>query len=412
VRILHVLDHSLPLQSGYAFRTAAILREQRRQGFETVQLTTPRQHPGAAKEEDVGDLRFFRTPLAARGVDGLPVVRYMREMAATARRIVALVEQSAPDVIQAHSPVLNALPAMRAARRFGIPFVYEVRTLWEESGVSRGSTREGSARHRASRGLESWVLRRADHVTTICDGLRSEIVARGVPVERITVIPNAVDVESFTFGAAPDLALREKLGLTGRRVLGFAGSFSAYEGLDVLLDAVARLVPRRPDLAVLLLGGGAQEAALRERVASLALSDRVVFTGRVPHAEVQRYYDLVDVLVYPRRSIRLTELVTPLKPLEAMARGRILIASDVGGHRELVRHGETGFLCRAGDADALATAVQSVLAVESSWPQIARQARAFVETERTWPASVRGYRDVYSSLAASRQSLSGVPRRA
>jgi glycosyltransferase involved in cell wall biosynthesis len=132
----------------------------------------------------------------------------------------------------------------------------------------------------------------------------------------------------------------------------------------------------------------------------------------VPHGEVQDYYGLIDLLVYPRHSQRLTDLVTPLKPLEAMARGRILIASDVGGHRELVRHGETGFLCRAGDADALATAVQSVLAVESSWPQIARQARAFVETERTWPASVRGYRDVYSSLAASRQSLSGVPRRA
>jgi PEP-CTERM/exosortase A-associated glycosyltransferase len=412
MRILHVLDHSLPLHSGYAFRSAAILREQRRQGLETLQLTTPRQHRGSATEEDVGDLHFLRTPLATRSVDRLPVVRYVREMAATRRRIAALVEQAAPDVIQAHSPVLNAIPAMRAARRSGIPFVYEVRTLWEESGVSRGATSAGSARYRASRALETWILRRADHVTTICEGLRSEIVARGVPGERVTVIPNAVDTESFAFGATPDPALRAKLGLTGRRVLGFAGSFSAYEGLDVLLDAVARLAPRRSDLAVLLLGGGAQETALRERAAAPDLAGRVVFTGRVPHAEVQRYYDLVDVLVYPRRSIRLTELVTPLKPLEAMARGRILIASDVGGHRELVRHGETGFLCRAGDPDALARAIESVLDAEASWPRIARQARAFVETERTWASSVRRYRDVYASLGARRQPMPGEPREA
>ena len=400
MRILHVLDHSLPLHSGYAFRTAAILREQRLQGLETLQLTTPRQNDSSAMEEDVDGLHFHRTPLAARNVDSLPGVRYLREMAATERRIAALVRQSKPDVIQAHSPVLNAIPAMRAARRFHLPFVYEVRTLWEDSAVERGATSVGSGRYRATRGLETWVLRRADHVTPICEGLRREIVARGVAAERVTVIPNAVDTASFAFGSRPDPALRAKLGLADRRVLGYAGSFSAYEGLDLLLDAVTRLLPRRSDLAVLLLGGGAQESTLRERAASLGLSDRVVFTGRIPHAEVQRYYDLIDVLVYPRRRSRLTDLVTPLKPLEAMAQGRILIASDVGGHRELVRDGETGYLCRAGDAPALAGAIEKVFGDEPTWPRIARQARAYVEAERTWSASVGRYRHVYSSLVS------------
>ena len=411
MRILHVLDHSLPLHSGYAFRTAAILREQHRLGLETLQLTTPRQNDADAMEEDADGLHFLRTPLARRNVDSLPGARYVREMVATQQRIAGVIGQSAPDVIQAHSPVLNAIPAMRAARRFGLPFVYEVRTLWEDSAVDHGVTRPGSARYRATRGLETWTLRHADHVTTICEGLRSEIVNRGVAAERVTVIPNAVDTQSFAFGAVADPALRASLGLAGRRVLGFAGSFHPYEGLDILLDAVARLVPHRPELAVLLLGGGSQEAALRARTAALGLSERVVFTGRVPHAEVQRYYELVDVLVYPRRPSRLTELVTPLKPLEAMAQGRILVASDVGGHRELVRHGETGFLCRAGDADALASAIENVLDQEASWPRIARQARRFVETERTWIASVRRYRDVYSSLVPQKRPLP-VPRRA
>lgn len=418
MRILHVLDHSLPLHSGYAFRTAAILREQRAQGFETLQLTTPRQNGSSATEEDADSLRFHRTPLAAGGADALPGGRYLREMAATARRLDDLVTQWRPDVVHAHSPVLNALPALRVARRHGLPVVYEVRALWEDAAVDHGTTREGSLRYRASRALETRVLRRADHVTTICEGLRGEIVARGVAPGRVTVVPNAVDPHEFTFGATPDAALRAKLGLAGRRVIGFAGSFYGYEGLDLLVEAFARLVSVRSELSLLLVGGGPQDAALRAQAASLGLASRVVFTGRVPHNDVQRYYELIDVLAYPRRSMRLTELVTPLKPLEAMAQGRMFVASDVGGHRELVRHGETGFLCRAGDAAALAAQIAAVLDDEPSWPRMAAEARRFIDSERTWAASVRRYRDVYAAVTAGSRSATTtvagapVPRRA
>jgi len=195
-----------------------------------------------------------------------------------------------------------------------------------------------------------------------------------------------------------DAQLRTSLGLAGKTVLGFAGSFYGYEGLDVLLDAFARLAARDPALGLLLLGGGPQEAALRERASRLGVSERVVFTGRVPHQEVARYYDLLDALVYPRRSIRLTELVTPLKPLEAMAQGRIVLASDVGGHRELVRDGETGFLFPAGDADALAQAIATALERRADWLRIAANARRFVEAERNWAASVARYEPVYARL--------------
>ena len=399
MRILHVLDHSLPLHSGYAFRTAAILREQRAQGYDTLQVTTPRQHPGEALVDDVDGLRFHRTRLEAGAGTALPGMRYFREIAATARRIDELVQEFEPDVLHAHSPVLNAIPALRVARRRGLPLVYEVRALWEDAAVDHGTTRERSVRYRASRALETWALRRADHVTTICEGLRGEIVARGVAPGRVTVIPNAVDPGEFTFGAAPDEALRAKLGLVGRRVIGFAGSFYGYEGLDLLVGAFAKLAPRHPTLTLMLVGGGPQEQALRAQVAALGLDARVIFTGRVPHGEVQRYYELIDVLAYPRRSIRLTELVTPLKPLEAMAQGRMFVASDVGGHRELVRDGETGFLFKAGDVDALAARIAAVLDGEASWPRVAREGRRFVERERTWSVSVRRYARAYAAAA-------------
>lgn len=405
MRILHVFDHSLPLHSGYTFRSAAILREQRVQGYETVQLTTPRQHASSALIEEVEGLRFHRTSLPASGTDALPGARYLREIEATVRRIDELVDGFSPDVVHAHSPVLDAIPALRVARRRGLPLVYEVRALWEDAAVDHGTTREGGLRYRASRTLETWALRRADHVTTICEGLRGEIVARGVAPERVTVIPNAVDPREFTFGVIPDEALRRKLGLAGRRVIGFAGSFYGYEGLDLLVEAFGELAGQLPELMLMLVGGGPQEQSLRKQVAALGLDSRVIFAGRVPHAEVQRYYELIDVLAYPRRSMRLTELVTPLKPLEAMAQGRMFVASDVGGHRELVRDGVTGFLCNADDPTALAKRIGEVFDRETTWPVIAAQGRQFVERERTWRASTLRYENVYANVVRRRAAL-------
>jgi hypothetical protein len=395
LRVLHVLDHSLPLHSGYTFRTASILREQRKLGWETFHVTTPKQGVGTALKEEADGWTFYRTPSTDQ--DGL-----VAQMRLTAARLDELVREIKPDIIHPHSPVLNALPALWVGRKHKIPVVYEMRASWEDAAVDHGTTSEGSLRYRISRGLESFALRRADQVTTICEGLRKDILSRGVPDERVTVIPNAVDVATFTFGAEPDPALRTALGLDGKTVLGFAGSFYGYEGLDLLIDAAHKLVPTHPELRVLLVGGGPQDANLKAQVARLGLSDRVIFTGRVPHAEVQRYYELIDVLAYPRLPIRLTELVTPLKPLEAMAQGRMFVASDVGGHKELIRHGETGFLFRAGDVNALAKSIDDVLSRRDLWPAIRAEARRFVEVERTWATSVSRYREVYRRALASR----------
>ncbi|MHB1200800.1 MAG: TIGR04063 family PEP-CTERM/XrtA system glycosyltransferase [Polaromonas sp.] len=388
LRILHVLDHSVPLHSGYTFRTLSILREQRKLGWDTVHLTTPKQGPTASPQDIVDGLTFYRTP----SVEGAGLLTQMR---LTARRLREVIRMTKPDVIHAHSPVLNALPSLWVGRRQRLPVVYEMRASWEDAAVDHGSTVEGSLRYRLSRALETFALRQADQITTICEGLRGDIAVRGIPDGRITVIPNAVDASVFRFGVKADPDLRHSLGLDGATVIGFAGSFYGYEGLDLLLEAARRMLARHPDLRVLLVGGGPQENNLKAQAVAAGLQDRVIFAGRVAHAEVQRYYELIDVLAYPRLPIRLTELVTPLKPLEAMAQGRMLVASDVGGHRELIRHGETGFLFRAGDADALEKAIDNVLAQRAMWPQICLQARRFVESERTWAGSVARYREVY-----------------
>ena len=395
LKVLHVLDHSIPLHSGYTFRTLAILREQARRGWQTLQLTTPKQGATTVREEVVDGLRLLRTP----GPAGVGLAGQMRR---TAARIAEVVDAEQPDLVHAHSPVLNALPALwvRLARR--LPVVYEVRASWEDAAVDHGTTAEGSLRYRASRALETFALRHADQVTTICEGLRGDIAGRGIDAAKVTVIPNAVDVAGFPFDAPPDVELRRRLGFDGCTVIGFAGSFYGYEGLHLLVDAFAQLLPAQPGLRLLLVGGGPQEAALRRQVDAAGIAPQVVFAGRVPHAEVQRYYGLIDVLAYPRLPIRLTELVTPLKPLEAMAQGRVFVASDVGGHRELVRDGQTGYLCPAGDADALARALARTLQRRDEWPALRARARRYVEHERTWAASVARYADVYRRALAAR----------
>ncbi|TAM42347.1 MAG: glycosyltransferase, exosortase A system-associated [Burkholderiaceae bacterium] len=396
MRILHVLDHSIPLHSGYTFRTLSILREQRKLGWETFHLTSPKQVDCDMLEEDIDGWHFFRTTaVPASGIPGLGQIALMRKLE---RRLQQVAEQVRPDVIHAHSPVLNALPALRVGKRLGIPVVYEVRAFWEDAAVDHGTTSDGSLRYRVTRWLETRALKRAHHVFTICEGLRSDIVGRGVPAAKVTVIPNAVDIESFEPGGQPDAELKTRLGLDGASVIGFIGSFYAYEGLDLLLDALPGILLRCPAVRVLLVGGGPQDAALKAHSQRLGVTDKVVFTGRVPHTEVHRYYDLLDVLVYPRYSMRLTELVTPLKPLEAMAQGRLLVASDVGGHKELIRHGETGMLFKAGNAEALTQTVVDLLAGQSSWAAMRAAGRRFAEGNRNWTASVANYRSVYAGL--------------
>jgi PEP-CTERM/exosortase A-associated glycosyltransferase len=247
-------------------------------------------------------------------------------------------------------------------------------------------------------------MRRADAVTVICEGLARDVSARGVPSEKVTIIPNAVDRNAFSGRGRRDPDLVEKLGLAGRTVIGFFGSFYFYEGLHLLLRAVPQLRRRDPEIAVLLAGGGPEDANLRKLATDLGLESVVIFAGRIPHADIQRYYDLVDLLVFPRLSMRLTELVTPLKPLEAMAQERVVVASDVGGHRELVRDRDTGYLFPPGDPRHVAEGIFAALDDRASWKLVQERALRFVDTERSWAHSVARYGPVYDRLTHGRSS--------
>ena len=407
MRILHILDHGLPLQSGYTFRTRAILKAQMARGWRVAAVTGPRHGATAAAAETVDGIDFYRTEPTHPSFT--PFSEW-REISAFADRIDAAIDGFAPDILHAHSPVLNALAALRIARRRKLPLLYEIRAFWEDAAVGNGTGREGSGRYRLTRAAESWAVRRADAVAVICEGLRGDLIARGIDAQAIMVSPNGVDMTLFGDPLPRDTDLARSIDLDDAETIGFIGSFYDYEGLDDLIAAMPALVAVRPKAALLLVGGGPMEAALRAQAAASPVAEHIRFAGRVPHDQVDRYYSLIDILAYPRKKMRLTDLVTPLKPLEAMAQGKLVAASDVGGHRELIRNGETGTLFAADDPDAIANALIGLLGDRNGWDARRAQARAFVEAERDWARNIAGYAPVYQKLIQTGDILSACPQ--
>jgi PEP-CTERM/exosortase A-associated glycosyltransferase len=425
-RVLHVLDHSLPLHSGYTFRTRAILKAQEALGLEVRGITGQRHNiePGAngglVNPEACDGLTFHRTAGEPSGPAGLGEAREVRALGAS---IKALSAEWRPDIIHAHSPALCGMAALQAAREIAVPFVYEIRAFWEDAAVGNGKASEGSLKYRLTRALETHVARRADALFTICEGLKGDLVERGIPEERIGVMPNGVDMALFGKPPAYDEVLARQLGLPkSTPVIGYVGSFYDYEGLDDLIEAVRLLREGTyyadehsddwADARLLLVGGGPMEEKLRAQAAALpeCHRDAIIFTGRVPHEDVDRYYSLISLLAFPRKKSRLTDLVTPLKPLEAMAQGLAVAASRVGGHEELIDDQRTGFLFPPDDPVGCAQELSSALHLyEGTWPdmnphvdwwEIKERGTAHVREHHDWARNSQNYLSVYDRLLA------------
>jgi PEP-CTERM/exosortase A-associated glycosyltransferase len=324
-------------------------------------------------------------------------------MARLARQIRHVAKRENIDILHAHSPILNALPALWVSHQMRIPMVYEIRASWEDAAVDHGTYGSRSWKYDAARSIETWICRKADQVVVICAGLRDDLIERGVLSEKIGVAYNGVDLNSFN-RSKTGTKLGQSWDLSGKKVIAFVGSFYRYEGLDLLIEAVAGLAKMRKDIALVLVGGGKVESELKTRIDNLGLSNHVVMPGRISHDEIPSVYALADVLVYPRYSTRLTELVTPLKPLEAMAMGKVVVASDVGGHRELIRDGCNGMLFKANDVSALTAILHRVLSDPSLRQTLEQQALTWVTLERSWDKTTAVYSTSYAA-AIARASL-------
>jgi glycosyltransferase involved in cell wall biosynthesis len=403
-RILHLLTNALPYrQAGYTVRSHSVALCQIEAGLEPRMATRAGfpgnlGHHGAPAEETVEGVIYHR--LEPDLDPGTPTDLNVTRYAEAAARLIG---ELRPSLLQPATNHVNAQVALALRERFGVPVVYEVRGFQEESWLARfGDAVLDSDRYFASRAVETACMTDADAVVTLSETMRTDIIGRGVDPERILVVPNAVDVERFIPGPR-DERLATSLGIGSESVVGYITTLWRYEGIEYLIEATAELKRRGRRLRCLIVGDGEVRAALEATAARLGLlADRtVIFTGRVEHDRVSDYYRLIDVFVVPRTNDRVSQLVTPLKPYEAMAMERALLVSGVGALVEIVDDGETGRTFVPEDASSLADTLEALLDDPAERRRLGRNAREWVATHRTWTANGRRYRELFERLGVA-----------
>lgn len=403
---LYLLHNALPHHSGgYATRTHGLLTELNRIGWDVdgvTRLGYPYDMPGMAEVPDlppherVGEVDYHHL-LTGRQIEKKnPMFDYTERYVDA---LLPLARAERPAIIHGASNHWNGLAAVKAARILGITSVYEVRGLWEVTRASRDPEWGRSDQYRYLARMEADAARGADRVIAITGALRDELVSRGVAPEKITLIPNGVDTERFR-PIPRDEEFAASLGLRGKTVIGYVGTVVDYEGLGLLLTAARELKRTRDDFHVLIVGDGAAMTALQEQVAADGTADVVTFVGRVPHDEVERYYSLISITPFPRLPLPVCEMVSPLKPFEAMAMGKAVIASDVAALAEIVRPGETGLLHEKGSAESLFEQLRTLLENPELRSRLGASAREWVVAERDWRSLARGVAAVYAELSA------------
>lgn len=400
IKIIHILNHSFPLLDGYASRSQSILIAQKKMKYHPVVLTSPKHEEDwkkkCSRKQVIDNIKFYRAGNNPLG--RLPIIGELVQIAMVLLRLMQIIKIEKPSVIHAHSPVLNAISALIAGKWCGLPVVYEIRAFWEDAGVDQETYKQKSIKYNSVKFLETRACEKVSQVAVLCEGIKKDLISRGIPCHKITPVFNGINPENFK-PSSPDEELRKQWNLSGKKVIGFIGSFYRYEGLDLLVKAFSEIAPDNPDLVLLLVGGGEMEDHLKNQVIDLGIVNRVILPGRIPHHRIQGVYALTDVLVYPRYSVRLTELVTPLKPLEAMAMGKAVIASDIGGHRELISHNETGILFRAGDPSSLANAILGVFKYDEKIKGLTSNGINYIENYKTWTKTTAAYKKIYDRLS-------------
>jgi glycosyltransferase involved in cell wall biosynthesis len=399
--VLHLVTDALPSTSaGYTIRTQEIALAQRLAGMDP-HVATRIGFPVTAGAID------GRTTVT---VDGVPYHRLLpwvmpgrmdRLYQTHLRHAARLTERLRPAVLHAASNYANAVIALALRDATGLPVVYEVRGFWEDTWLSRHAANADltlSDRYVRTRALETHCMTDADLVVTLGEAMREEIVQRGVPADSVIIVPNGVS-EDFLRPLPDGAALRASLGIRpDEHVVGLVSSLVAHEGIGTLLEAVKILNDRGVKTRALIVGDGPERTALQRRAAELGLD--AIFTGRVPSARVRDYHAVLDVFVVPRTPDRVCQLVTPLKPVEAMASGLPVVVSAVNALSEIVSDKETGLTFPPLDAGALADQLQQVLDRQELRTRLGARAREWVARDRTWAHNAARYREAYRRLGA------------
>ncbi len=394
--VLHVLNKSLPEINGYTIRSKEIVQHQQKLGIEPMVVTKlgwpARPKIPSQGYELINGVKHYRlyTPKNKSRLNVVPLTNYFNDYA---DEFFALLKKVKPKVVHAASNFQNALPALAVAKKAGIPTVYEVRGLWQDSTASKIPEFDESGRYYMQEKYEIYCCEIADRVVAIGDSLADHLVNLGVERKKIDIVPNGVDAQVFS-PQEKNETLIQKYQLENKTVYGFIGSITKYEGLSDLFRAFALLEKEKPNIHFLLVGDGPALPQLRELVEKLNISHIVSFVGRVPHTEVKDYYSVIEIFPFPRINAKVCRLVTPLKPFEVMAMGKLALVSHIPALNEMVIQEETGLMFEAENISSL----KACLAKATEYQEIGKASRAWVEKNRDWSILSKRYLEVYDKL--------------
>lgn len=402
--VLHLLKESSPyLTTGFTMRSRYNLLAAREAGIKPVVVTGlgfPR-HLGVTefeRVENVDGIPHHRLDLGPDYELDRPLDRLLEDTAWLTARIAADVRPALIHASSGHRGFEHALVGLALRAHLERPLVYEVRSFFESTWSADDEWGEAGDHYHLRFDTESRTMRAADHVITIAESMRAEIVERGVDPARVTVVPNGVDISAFT-PSPPDPALRARYGTDGAFTFGYVSNLDhPRENQELLVDATKELLSRGRRVQCLIIGDGRRRAELEAHARKARVGDAVVFTGRVPHAEVAAHYALLDAFVVPRRDERAARMVTPLKPYEALAMARPLVVADLPALHEIAAPDQRGLTFLPNDAAGLATALERLMDDPALGARIGEAGREWVARERTWAANGHLFREVYAEV--------------
>jgi len=390
--IVHVLNKSIPEVNGYTIRSREILIHQKKLGLRPVVVTKlgwPIKTSSISDKEVYDGIEHFRLYAGSKDIrlNVVPMSTYFNYYAEEFEKLLYKLN---PKFVHAASNFQNALPALMVAKKHNIPTIYEVRGLWHYTTSSKIQGFEDSERYQFHEEYELYCCNLADKVVVISKSLADHLVQKGISPKKISVVPNGVDSEIFK-PQPPDKELINKYNLKNKTVFGFIGSVTKYEGLDYLFQSLAMLKKETINIHFLLVGDGPFLSDLQNLAKELNILDIVTFVGRVPHTEVQKYYSVIDIFPFPRINAKVCQLVTPLKPYEVMAMGKIALVSDIPALNEMVINKETGLVFKAEDIKSLYQCLKDSV----QFKNIGLKSRNWVENNRDWKHLIKKYNDVY-----------------
>lgn len=401
-RVMHLLKESSPyFSNGFTSRSHHNLLAEREAGLDPV-VVTELGFPRSVTEDEfalVEELDGIAHHRLDTGIDYRRTAydRWLEDFAWIAYQKVRELRPAVIHVSSGRRGFETALVALALREKTGIPVVYEVRSFFETTWTDEAEVEETSEVYRRRYGVETMCMLEADAVLTLGTAMREEIMSRGVPAERIDIVPNGVSLAHFHSGPR-NAELAAGYGIKGP-TFGYVSNMDhRREGQEVLIRAASILKERGVDAQCVLVGGGGRLEGLRKLAHLYDVVDRVLFTGPVDHTDIADHYGLIDVFVVPRIHERAAEYVTPLKPFEAMAMERPVVVSDLPALIEIVDAPHRGRVFKAADAAALATVIQGLLSDQAERQQLGAAGRAWIEAERQWSHNGQRYRTVYERV--------------